>query len=90
MLDGGLAVSLDLNAFTPQPVFSWLASVGGLDEGEMLRTFNCGFGMAAFVSADSEAEAREALAGAGLSPVLIGELVPAEGRRLLTHGRLRL
>ena len=25
VLDDGLAVSLDLNAFTPQPVFSWLA-----------------------------------------------------------------
>ena len=50
VLDDGLAVSLDLDAFTPQPVFSWLASVGDLDEGEMLRTFNCGFGMAAFVS----------------------------------------
>ena len=43
----------------------------------MLRTFNCGFGMTAFVSADREREARDALAGAGLSPVLIGELVPA-------------
>jgi phosphoribosylformylglycinamidine cyclo-ligase len=89
VLDDGLAVSLDLNAFTPQPVFSWLASVGDLDEGEMLRTFNCGFGMAAFVSADREAEARDALAGVGLSPVLIGELVPTQDRRLITHGRLR-
>ena len=28
--------------------------------------------------------------GAGLSPVLIGELVSAEGQALLTHGRLEL
>jgi phosphoribosylformylglycinamidine cyclo-ligase len=89
-LDAGLAVSLDLDAFAPQPVFSWLASAGGLDEAEMLRTFNCGFGMAAFVSADSEADAREALAGEGLSPVLIGELVAAAGQRLVTRGRLKL
>jgi phosphoribosylformylglycinamidine cyclo-ligase len=90
VLEAGLAVSLDLDAFTPQSVFSWLASVGGLDTEEMLRTFNCGFGMAAFVAAESEAEARDALAGAGLSPVLIGELVPAEGQRLVTEGRLKL
>jgi phosphoribosylformylglycinamidine cyclo-ligase len=90
VLDDGLAVSLDLNAFTPQPVFSWLASVGGLGAAEMLRTFNCGFGMAAFVSADHEREAREALAGAGLSPVLIGELVPAEAERLVPRGELKL
>jgi phosphoribosylformylglycinamidine cyclo-ligase len=89
VLDDGLTVSLDLNAFIPQPVFSWLASVGDLDEGEMLRTFNCGFGMAAFVSAEREAEARDALADVGLSPILIGELVPAQDRRLLTHGKLR-
>jgi phosphoribosylformylglycinamidine cyclo-ligase len=89
VLDDGLAVSLDLSAFTPQPVFSWLASAGNLDEAEMLSTFNCGFGMAAFVSADLEEEAREALAGAGLSPVLIGELVAAEGQRLITQGRLK-
>jgi phosphoribosylformylglycinamidine cyclo-ligase len=90
VLDSALAVSLDLNAFSPQPVFSWLASAGNLDEAEMLRTFNCGFGMAAFVSADHEKEAREALASAGLSPVLIGELVLAEGERLVTRGRLKL
>ena len=90
-LDESLAVSLDLDAFAPPPVFSWLASAGGLDEAEMLRTFNCGFGMAAFVPAESEREAREALAGAGLAPVLIGELVPAAGgRRLVTRGRLKL
>jgi len=90
VLDDALAVSLDLDAFTPEPVFAWLAGAGGLDQAEMLRTFNCGFGMAAFVSAESGDEARDALAQAGLSPVLIGELVPAEGRRLLTRGRLKL
>jgi phosphoribosylformylglycinamidine cyclo-ligase len=89
-LDDGLAVLLDLSALTPQPVFSWLASAGNLDEAEMLRTFNCGFGMAAFVAAESEAEARDGLAGAGLSPILIGELVPAAGQRLVTQGRLKL
>jgi phosphoribosylformylglycinamidine cyclo-ligase len=90
VLDHSLAVSLDLNAFTPQAVFSWLGSAGDLDEAEMLRTFNCGFGMAAFVSGDCEEDAREALAGAGLAPVLIGELVAAQDGRVVTHGRLKL
>ena len=90
VLDDSLAISLDLDAFTPQSVFSWLAATGDLDEAELLRTFNCGFGMAAFVSADHAGSAREALAGAGLSPVLIGELAPAQGPRLVTRGKLRL
>jgi phosphoribosylformylglycinamidine cyclo-ligase len=89
-LDEALAVSLDLDAFAPQPVFSWLAEAGDLDQAEMLRTFNCGFGMAAFVSAESGDEARDALAQAGLSPVLIGELIHGQGRRLVAHGRLKL
>jgi hypothetical protein len=46
--------------------------------------------MAAFVAADREREAREALAGAGLAAVLIGELVPAANQRLFTHGKLKL
>jgi len=90
VLDEGLAVSLDLNAFMPQPVFRWLASAGDVDQAEMLRTFNCGFGIAAFVSAAVEAEAREALAIAGLSPVLIGKLVPRESGSVVTHGKLKL
>ena len=47
-LERDLAVALDLDAFAPPAVFSWLAAAGGIDEGEMLRTFNCGFGMAVF------------------------------------------
>ncbi len=88
VLNDRLAVSLDLDAFSPPAVFSWLASNGGVEEAEMLRTFNCGFGMAVFVSAEREDEARGALADAGLSPVLIGRLVSSEGRCVLTHGRL--
>jgi phosphoribosylformylglycinamidine cyclo-ligase len=90
VLKQDIAVSLDLEAFAPLPVFSWLAAAGAIAEDEMLRTFNCGFGMAAFVSAEHEDEARRALALAGLSPVLIGRLVPRASSGVVTHGRLRL
>ncbi|HKN26705.1 MAG TPA: phosphoribosylformylglycinamidine cyclo-ligase [Roseiarcus sp.] len=89
-LDEGLTVLLDLDAFTPPPVFSWLAAAGGIAEGEMLHTFNCGFGMAVFVSQEREAETREALALAGLAPTLVGRLVPSCGPRVVTEGRLVL
>ena len=89
-LTGDLAVLLDLAAFKPPAVFSWLAAAGGIDEKEMLRTFNCGFGMAAFVAAEREDEAVAALAAAGLSPALIGRIVPSAGPRVVTHGRLAL
>ncbi len=88
VLTDNLAVSLDLDAFAPPPVFSWLAATGGIAEDEMLRTFNCGFGMSAFVSADRAEEAKDALERAGLSPTLIGRLAPSRGPRIVTHGRL--
>src|SRR5580704_5702174 len=41
----GLAARFDWNAWTPPPVFAWLAETGGVDEAEMRRTFNCGLGL---------------------------------------------
>jgi phosphoribosylformylglycinamidine cyclo-ligase len=90
VLPEGLAVRLDLGAFSPPPVFSWLAAVGAVSEAEMLRTFNCGFGMAVFVSAERESEAKEALERAGLYPLRIGRLEPSAGARVIMEGRLRL
>ena len=90
VLTDDLAVSLDLDAFAPPAVFSWLAKTGGIAEDEMLRTFNCGYGMAAFASSEREAEAKDALESAGLSPILIGRLIELAGRRVVTHGRLAL
>ena len=90
VLDNELAVELDLAAFSPPPVFSWLAATGGIAEGEMLRTFNCGYGMAVFASGEREAETREQLALVGLAPVLIGRLAARRGARVVTEGRLPL
>jgi phosphoribosylformylglycinamidine cyclo-ligase len=81
---------LDLDAFAPPSVFSWLAAVGAVSEAEMLRTFNCGFGMAVFVASEREQEARMALEQAGLDPVLIGRLEPSDGPRMITRGQLKL
>ncbi len=90
VLPDGLMVDLDLAAFAPPPVFGWLAAVGGVSEAEMLRTFNCGFGMAAFVAAEREDEAKAALAAAGLQPALIGRLQGSDGARVVMRGRLAL
>jgi phosphoribosylformylglycinamidine cyclo-ligase len=85
-----IAVSLDLDAFAPPPVFSWLATTGEIAEDEMLRTFNCGFGMAVFVAAERENGVRAALEFAGLAPTLIGRLVMRESLSVVAHGRLSL
>ena len=45
VLPDGFCASLDLSSIKPPPVFSWLAKTGGVEDSEMLRTFNCGIGM---------------------------------------------
>jgi phosphoribosylformylglycinamidine cyclo-ligase len=91
ILPDGLGVALELDAFRPPPVFAWLAEVGGLEPSEMLRTFNCGFGMVAMVSAEGAAEAEGALVAAGLAPVRIGEIIAAgSSPRVSFSGRLAL
>jgi phosphoribosylformylglycinamidine cyclo-ligase len=85
-----LAVGLDLSAFAPPPVFSWLAATGGVGEAEMLRTFNCGFGMVAFAAADKAAATIAALAANGLAPKPIGRLIARDGAAVVMRGRLAL
>ena len=90
VLPDALAVELDLSAFAPPPVFSWLAATGGVGEAEMLRTFNCGFGMVVFAAAEAADAAIAALAANGLAPKPIGKLIPREGAAVVMRGRLAL
>jgi phosphoribosylformylglycinamidine cyclo-ligase len=89
VLSESLSVDIDLNAFAPPPVFGWLKAIGGVDDHEMLRTFNCGFGMVVFAKQESEAETLAALAAENLQPKLIGRLGAAGGERVGTHGNLK-
>jgi phosphoribosylformylglycinamidine cyclo-ligase len=90
VLPDGLGVALNLDAFAPPPVFGWLAKVGGIEAGEMLRTFNCGFGMVAFVAREQRDAAAGALGDLGLAPVEIGRIVETTGARVTFSGRLAL
>ena len=45
VLPDHLAAEIDLASFTLPPLFAWLQAESGLDQDEMLRTFNCGIGM---------------------------------------------
>ncbi|MBJ51378.1 MAG: phosphoribosylformylglycinamidine cyclo-ligase [Gammaproteobacteria bacterium] len=44
MFSSNLVVDIDLGAWERPGVFDWLQQQGGIDELEMLRTFNCGIG----------------------------------------------
>ncbi|WP_166141622.1 phosphoribosylformylglycinamidine cyclo-ligase [Methylosinus sp. RM1] len=91
VLPKGLGAALDLGAFRPPPVFSWLALTGGVAEAEMLRTFNCGIGMVVVVAKDGADEAVAALREAGETPIAIGEIAATgDGPRVVTRGNLPL
>ena len=88
VLPDELGVDVDLDAFAPPPVFGWLAREGGVGEAEMLRTFNCGFGMVVFASAASRDTTLAALAAVGLSPVVIGAVIARGAEPVTFRGRV--
>jgi phosphoribosylformylglycinamidine cyclo-ligase len=75
-----LAAEIDLAAIPVKPVFRWLAATGGVAEREMLRTFNCGIGMIAVVSAAQADAVAAALTAEGETVVTLGRMIArAEG-----------
>ena len=75
-----LAAEIDLDAVKAPAVFSWLSKTGGVAATEMLRTFNCGVGMIAVVSADDAERVRAALEAEGETVFALGRMVArAEG-----------
>ena len=56
VLPKGLGVRIELATVKVLPVFNWLATVGGIAQNEMLRTFNCGIGMIV-IAAPKDADA---------------------------------
>ena len=73
----GLAPRFDWNAWTPPPVFGWLAQAGGISEAEMRRTFNCGLGLVLIASPADAPAVLEHLADAGEDATVVGELAAA-------------
>jgi phosphoribosylformylglycinamidine cyclo-ligase len=90
VLPDTLAAHIDLGAVTVPPVFAWLSRVGGMNEREMLRTFNCGVGMLAVVGS-AEAEALVAhLTAAGETAAIVGKLTERTGEPVTFDGHLAL
>ncbi|MEM7426636.1 MAG: phosphoribosylformylglycinamidine cyclo-ligase [Pseudomonadota bacterium] len=75
VLPDTLAAVVDVGRIAPQPVFGWLARQGGIEDAEMLRTFNCGIGMLAVVPPDEAGDLCDRLTALGAEAVILGELV---------------
>lgn len=50
----GLCAEIDLSKIRPLPIFSYIQMMGGIEEKEMLSTFNCGVGLNIVVSQEEK------------------------------------
>jgi len=86
-----LTAVLALASWTPPPVFAWLGSLG-VSHDELLRTFNCGIGMAVVLPPDQQLAALDVLERAGHGARVVGRVVAraAGGEAVSYEGQLRL
>lgn len=81
VLPDGLGAEIDLAAWDLPGVFGWLRETGGMDEAEMLKTFNCGIGMIACVSAAQADALSELLTEEGETVYRLGHVTEGAGVR---------
>jgi phosphoribosylformylglycinamidine cyclo-ligase len=72
VLPDGLGARIDLSAWALPPVFQWLAETGGMNETELLKTFNCGIGMILVVTPEQALALTSVLQEAGETVAKIG------------------
>ncbi len=83
----GLSARVDLRRIRVPPVFGHIRRNGGVSDGEMLKTFNCGVGLVAAVEAGAEVEVTRALS-AHCDCYALGDV--AEGAEPVAfHGELK-
>ncbi|WP_075217437.1 phosphoribosylformylglycinamidine cyclo-ligase [Mongoliimonas terrestris] len=91
VLPAGTSAAIDLDAVPALPVFGWLARTAGIDQAEMVRTFNCGIGMIVVTAAADADRVAAVLSREGETVVRLGSLVADEARpRTLFDGSLSL
>ena len=91
VLPDGLGAKIDLARVPVKPVFKWLASVGNVEQNEMLRTFNCGIGMIVVVAPKDADAVAAAFKRGGDDAVRIGQVIRAPNEpRVVYDGKLDL
>jgi phosphoribosylformylglycinamidine cyclo-ligase len=74
VLPDGTKAQIERSAWPMPPLFRWLQEQGNVADGEMLRVFNCGIGMALVVAEADAARTQAALREAGESVYRIGRI----------------
>jgi phosphoribosylaminoimidazole synthetase len=91
VLPNELGAEIDLAAIIVPRVFAWLAEVGKLAPGELVRTFNCGIGMVAVAAKAAAETVAAAFFEAGCPPIRLGKVVRrGQGPRVVFRNGLLL
>jgi len=84
-LPDNLTANVDLNLWQPAPVFAWLQEQGGIEQTEMLRTFNCGIGFTLVVDANDVGTVLDTLKSAGEDADVIGTIESSTGAATVSY-----
>jgi len=79
VLPEGVGAQVDLSAWDLPPVFKWLTKTTGMEQAELLKTFNAGIGMVLAVSADRADAITDLLQAEGETVFRIGQLADGAG-----------
>ncbi len=84
VLPAGTEARIDRSAWTAPPVFDWLSVAGNVAPEEMLRTFNCGIGMAVILPRQRAQDALDLVAEHGERAWHIGEIAAGDGGAIVS------
>ncbi len=90
VLPDHLGARVEHGSWPIPPVFKWIAANGPVEPDEMLRTFNCGIGMAIVCAATEAETVMRHLADQGESVHRIGEIVEQPAGAVSYSGRADL
>jgi phosphoribosylformylglycinamidine cyclo-ligase len=75
ILPPGVGVNIDRGSWPVPPVFTWLQTLGDVDNAEMDRVFNMGIGLALVVSPYYAESIQQQLASSGMQSWVIGRSI---------------
>ncbi|MBF2078683.1 MAG: phosphoribosylformylglycinamidine cyclo-ligase [Synechococcales cyanobacterium T60_A2020_003] len=78
-LGAGQAIQVDPNAWTPLPIFQWIAEAGDVARLEMFNTFNMGVGFVVIVPPEQAEQAIAHFQNQDIAAVPIGQVIPGNG-----------
>ncbi|MEE8339006.1 MAG: phosphoribosylformylglycinamidine cyclo-ligase, partial [Xanthomonadales bacterium] len=85
VLPANLGLIIDTRSWRRPAVFNWLQRNGGIDEQDMLRTFNCGIGMVMLARKETVEDLIAAAAGHDIECHVIGEVTGGNGSQRVQY-----